>query len=404
VLGGASAMLIARLSILLLFFGCGPAASRGSEASTTHATPSLAPRTGDRGAIVRPGTLPWFGESAMSIDGNRLAFMLARRTQQLVVLDIARQEIVLWVEVGARRVISIAWSSDGELLSTLGDDGDLRVVHSRSGALLARIGSGPAAGSTRRSRREHAFSTGDSCIVVVAGGAPGEIWDWFGSKLVASLGDVTDARACAFTLSRSGRYVAIGHDDGIVAVWNVSTGKRIGGPLHVPEGERKLGHLALDFAPDESLLAVGCDDGVVRLFELEGSGEDRRLVDRPPRELARTGPTPGADAVGSVHFDPSGERVFVTLFPWWSIQTWDVASGELIAVDEGSGGNPSPIDTRFSRDGQRVISQTRGVFTYPELRPSWGEYAVPRCLQGQSDGERAWCISNNETLRVLTRG
>ncbi len=280
--------------------------------------------------IVLPG-LPSAFE--MSHDGRR--FAVATRTHDLWVIDIEKKEVELRVTKARSDVVSIAWSSDDVLISTLGKDGDLRVRNSQTGWVLARLASAPTRAEPWPTLRAHAFVAGDARIAV---GKPGELWDWKSRRLVASL-DNAKAASESFAVSRSGARVAIGDVSGDVRVWNTITGERIGEPWIVPVATELPGFLTLDFAPDDSILAVGGGDAVVRLVALDGA-----VV---LRELGEPVPPGWSDSVGCVRFSADGKRVLSTTFPWWTTSLWNVANGDRITTFESGGGNPSPIGAWF---------------------------------------------------------
>src|SRR5439155_6101276 len=60
--------------------------------------------------------------------------------------------------------------------------------------------------------------------------------------------------------------------DGTVRLWSLQTQRELGVPLH-DQGEREP-VFGLALAPDNRLLAVGCRDGAVRLYDL-ASGKER---------------------------------------------------------------------------------------------------------------------------------
>lgn len=340
-----------------------------------------------RPRIVLPG-LPATIE--MSHDGCRLA--VATRTHDLWVIDIEKKEVDLRVSNSGSDVVSIAWSSDDVLLSTLGKDGDLRVRNSQTGWVLASLTSVPTSAERWPRLRAHAFVAGDGRIAVGSGGKPGELWDWKAAMLVASLANAKPASE-SFAVSRSGERVAIGDASGDVRVWNTITAEPLGEPLVVPVDTEWTGFLALDFAPDDSKLAVGCGDAVVRLFTLGSAG----LL----RELGEPVPPGWEGSVGCVRWSADGKRVLSTTFPWWTTSLWNAANGERITTFESGGGNPSPIGAWFSRDGDRVvIGPARRVFSSADFSRVLSEDRQYGSCGYRSDGEHAWAVTGG-MLRVL---
>lgn len=116
--------------------------------------------------------------------------------------------------------------------------------------------------------------------------------------------------------SPTGRFLATGGDDGVVRVWDVSSGRlwrMLVGPVNV---------LSLAFSPDERLLAAGFEDGIVRWWELSTGAERPSLAwSEPKEEQAQL-----TERVLSLAFSPDGQ-LLAAGGDAGKIQLWDAGTG-----------------------------------------------------------------------------
>jgi WD domain, G-beta repeat len=115
-------------------------------------------------------------------------------------------------------VNAVAFSPDGKLLATAGDDGTVRLWNPSTGQPV-------------------------------------------GAPILASTGPGNYVHAVAF--SPDGKLLASADGDGTVRLWNPSTRQRVGAPLPADPGGNVV---AVAFSPDGTLLASAAADGTVRLW------------------------------------------------------------------------------------------------------------------------------------------
>jgi len=161
------------------------------------------------------------------------------------------------------------------------------------------------------------------------------------------------------SFSPDGKFIASGSWDGMVCLWDVSSGKEI---------RRMEGHTgwveSVSFSPDGKFIASGSSDGMVRLWDVSIGREIMRMKGH-------------AGSVRSVSFSPDGK--FIASGSWdGMVCLWDVSSGKEIRRMEGHTGWVESVS--FSPDGKFIAS-------------------------GSSDGMvRLWDVSiGREIMRMMIR-
>ncbi|MEV6302992.1 hypothetical protein AB0M02_26490 [Actinoplanes sp. NPDC051861] len=224
---------------------------------------------------------------------------------------------------GHGQVFGVAYSRDGKLVATSGDNGTVRVF---AGAAPPRVLSGHTGEVW-----SPVFSPDGSLIA--AGGVDGTVtvWDLTAGGAPRILEGHGDS-VWTVTFSPDGRRLASSSDDGTIRVWSVADGAVVS--VFRP-GDRQLG---LAFSPDGTRLAAGDGSGVVRIFA--GGG--------PPRVLRGH-----LDSVESLAFSPDG-RSLATGSTDSTVRVWPMPGGEPIVL-RGQG-NSTVETVAFSPDGHRVAA------------------------------------------------
>jgi RNA polymerase sigma factor (sigma-70 family) len=151
-------------------------------------------------------------------------------------------------------VYSVAFSPDGRLLASTGGDGAVRLWDAATGRLVREV--------ARRPQREMNFAVFSPDGKLLACGGPQDrgptnpphsmpvfVHEVATGKLVHRL-DGHGPSLCAAAFAPDGKTLAAGTDDGVVLLWDVSSGKKL-------RGLKSGGANTLAFSPDGKLLACG---------------------------------------------------------------------------------------------------------------------------------------------------
>ena len=326
----ALGLLALALALFLLPYGAPGSVSAGPEHDLRFSrgmkTPPNGPRRApDEPASYRPGAV-WHHQRANASSGGN-------------------GEPAVSAE-GRAVVLAVAYSPDGTMLASAGDDSVVSLRDVATGQLTGRLqghaepvsclafspdGRTLVTGSYDRTirlwdvatRREKATLLGHTNWVFAVAFAPDgvslasgghdktvRIWDVATGRETAKIaGASASVRAVAFSPNRGQRLLAFGGADQVVQVWDLSKNA-----LH----SRLVGHKgmvrALAFGPDGATLASAGEDGEVRLWDAPSF----RL------RLALAG---HSDMVTCLAFSPSG-AILATGSLDASVKLWETGSGQ----------------------------------------------------------------------------
>jgi WD40 repeat protein len=195
-----------------------------------------------------------------------------------------------------------------------------------------------------------------------------------GAKLAKTF--FTQDFGTVFTVAYSpdGKYMATGHGDGVISLWDVATGQEI---LNC------VGHTgrvyALTFNATSDMLASGSDDRSVRLWLVRNGDCVKNLL--------------GHDgAIGTVAFHPSGDML-ASGSEDNGMRIWDTASGACLKIIEGHTNHVWSV--AFSPAGDILASGSLdGVAKIWDAR----NWACLKTLVGHSSGVTSVAFSPSEAI------
>jgi len=154
-------------------------------------------------------------------------------------------------------VVAVAFNPQGTMLLSAGADGTARLWDVRDGELLLKLDAHPSSVVT-----DVAFSPNSNDMITSGFDGTAIVWDvTSGESLNVLSGHSGPVMSVAY--SPDGQYIATGGDDGTAKIWDAETGQML---LNL-EGHT-LGLLEVAFSPDGKYLATSSQDGTVRFYVL----------------------------------------------------------------------------------------------------------------------------------------
>lgn len=277
----------------------------------------------------------------------------------------------------AAAVRAVAFSPDGRLIASAGNDSSVRLWDVRTHRPIGAPFTGHEGEVV-----DVAFTPDGRVLASAGNDRTLRLWDVRSHRLLAVLRGSAGFSSIAF--SRDGQMLASSSWDGTLRLWDMRTHQQIGGGAPFADLHTVAEHVA--FSPDGRTLVSAGDDGRIRLWsvaarrELSGrrfpqqagavydvafspdgrtlasSGQDRlvhlwRVATRRPLGAPLRG---HADLVYRIAFSPDG-RALASAGYDGTVRVWDVPSGR--SVVEPFRQTTDPVeDVAFGPDGQTLAS------------------------------------------------
>ena len=275
-----------------------------------------------------------------------------------------------------RRVHAVAFSPDGHLLATAGDDDAARIWDLSTRKEIARLTHAPDSWlwAVTFSPDGHLLATGGDDNTA-------RLWNLPSLEEKARLQHKDSVLALA--VSPDGDLLAAGIRDGTVHIWSIATGREVLRFVH----EDRVNAVA--FSPDGRWLATGSADTRARIWDIATGREVLRFVHE--------------DRVNAVAFSPDG-RWLATGGADTRARIWDIATGRETAFRYSHGDWVRSIafspDTRLLATGSDdrtvrlwdlLTGQEAARFTHDDL---------VRSVIFSADGRRLASGSDDKTAQV----
>jgi WD40 repeat protein len=196
------------------------------------------------------------------------------------------------------------------------------------------------------------------------------------------------ARVYAMCFSPDERRLAVAYYTSHVSKWDEIRIDVIDlrlGKVQLTLDERRGWVLALAFSPDGMTLASGARDGIVRLWDISTGQEKKKLLVTDPVRSVAFSPDGRALAAGAGRYLGAEEVAC-------SVSLWDVASGTRLPPGLRCG---AVLTVAYSPDGR-----TLAVGAYDGLLRLWTPYPEVRKLPGHQPKE-AWAVAFSPDGRTL---
>jgi WD40 repeat protein len=327
-----------------------------------------------------------FGITRVAVGGHGRRVIAAGWGRAAKVWDIETgdEKFSLQGHTGGHVCRSVAISTDGRRAVTANDERDVRVwdllAAPESRTLQGHLNW--VAGVALSADGRLAVSGGGGVHGGGHNGAEVKVWDADTGKLKHNL--LMPNSVPAVAISRDGRRVVCGNDEGAIRAWDARTGR---------EQYTRKAHTtdvrAIALSPDGRRIASGSRDHTVKVFDADTGQE--RLTYR-----GHTGEGDGVWDVGGVCFSPDG-RFIASGSDQGFVRVWDAETGEEKLTPL------SPKDfiscVAWSADGKYIVSGGR------ETIKIWSSVSGEelRTLTAHSDWFFSLCISPDGS-RIIAGG
>jgi RNA polymerase sigma factor (sigma-70 family) len=275
---------------------------------------------------------------AFSAQGDRLA---VGAEKGMGVWDVNGGKLLWSIVAKDDGIYSVAFAPDGLTVAATFPETSAGIWQTDSGKLILQL---PA----QKERINTLVFARDGKTLITCGSGETGVWDIASGKMVKRLGGPETRGGCA-VFSPDGSILAVGGDDGIVRLWDWAAGKQ------VMQTQKRPTHIrCLTFSRDGKTLACAADGGSIRLWDV-ATGQQKGTVAGHQERLT------------SVAFAPNGQTVATSGWDG-TVRLWDAKAGKEIGRVEiepnkgknNSWSNPGLLGhVAFSPDG-KLVAAVRG--------------------------------------------
>jgi WD40 repeat protein/serine/threonine protein kinase len=272
---------------------------------------------------------------AFSSDGSLLAS--GGDDSSVILWDVNSRKLLRTI-VDKTTVNSVAFSPDGKTVASGGNDNTIRLWNSSSGVLISTLYGHSAAVISV------AFSPDGKILASASLDRNVKLWDVGGRMLINTLSGHTDF-VFSVAFSPDGKTLASGSYDHTVRLWAVSSAKLLNTLPASPDTSFVSG---VAFSPDGTILASGSGDPT------GGGNSGVRLWNVGSGSLIRT--LSATSFVWSVAFSPDG-KTLTSSSSEGTVWLWNVGSGKLINTLSDHIAEVNSV--AYSPDGKTILSGSK---------------------------------------------
>jgi WD40 repeat protein/tetratricopeptide (TPR) repeat protein len=340
---------------------------------------------------------------AYSPDGSLVA--TAGDDNQAQVWDAASGQLLRRMSGHSDRLWAIAFSPDGKRLATASLDGSAKVWDVNTGTALYTLSghSNMVLGI--------AFSPDGKRLATGSADGTAKLWDAdSGTELLTLQGHSAMVYAVAF--SPDGKLLATGSEDRTAKLWDTTYGKEL---QTFPGSGAKSAHAgtvsAVAFSPDGRRLVTASADGTAMVWDASVNppaqkGTPLAALRNSPLKTLSTSATAAkeAPAVTSVAFDPLGARIATTSSDG-AVRIWNAYSGNVLVTLTGHPGAANAV--AFEPHGEAVatagsdsLARVWNIYSGGEVLNAAHSTDALQAIVFSPDGKRIATAGYDDTAQI----